>query len=160
MNKLFAFSLGQTALLLCLLLVAPLSNGQTIAFIMGSQNGAKLQSLDVRALQHIFLRKRTLNAQGNTWIPINLTAETPLRSAVTQKILHKSASELERYWYEMYFDGVSPPYVLASEEAAIRFVIDTPGALGYVLACHVDKRVQVVFELEVENNSALSCATH
>ena len=42
----------------------------------------------------------------------------------------------------------SPPFVLASEEAMIRFVASTPGAVGYVSLCLADKRVAVVATIE------------
>jgi ABC-type phosphate transport system substrate-binding protein len=48
----------------------------------------------------------------------------------------------------MYFHGVQPPYVLASDEAVIRFVVSTPGAIGYVSNCLADRRVTVVARLE------------
>jgi hypothetical protein len=44
----------------------------------------------------------------------------------------------------MYFHGVLPPYVLASEEAVILFVSATPGAIGYVSACIPEHGVDVV----------------
>jgi hypothetical protein len=80
--------------------------------------------------------------------PINLPAQHPLRQFFSQQVLHKSPEELEDYWRDMYFNGISPPFVLASEEAVIRFVASTPGAVGYVSQCAVDRRVTVVAVLD------------
>jgi hypothetical protein len=44
----------------------------------------------------------------------------------------------------MYFHGVLPPHVLASEEAVILFVSSTPGAIGYVSGCVPEHKVNVV----------------
>ena len=80
--------------------------------------------------------------------PINLPAQHPLRRFFSQQVLHKTPEELEDYWRDMYFNGISPPFVLASEEAVIRFVASTPGAVGYVSQCAVDRRVTVVAMLD------------
>ena len=37
---------------------------------------------------------------------------------------------------------------MGSEEAVIRFVATTPGAIGYVSHCHADHRVIIVARLE------------
>jgi hypothetical protein len=63
-------------------------------------------------------------------------------------VLHKTPEELEDYWRDLYFNGISPPFVLASEEAMIRFVASTPGAVGYVSQCVADKRVVVVATID------------
>lgn len=80
--------------------------------------------------------------------PVNLPVNNPSRQFFSQKILHHSPEELEDYWRDMYFNGVLPPYVLASEEAVIRFVAATPGAIGYVPKCLADHRVTVVILLD------------
>jgi ABC-type phosphate transport system substrate-binding protein len=38
--------------------------------------------------------------------------------------------------------------VLASDEAVIRFVSSTPGAIGYVSNCLADRRVKVIAHLD------------
>jgi hypothetical protein len=63
------------------------------------------------------------------------------------RIFGHNPEELEDYWRDMYFHGVLPPFVLASEEAVIRFVASTPGGIGYVSQCLVDSRVSVVVRL-------------
>jgi len=52
--------------------------------------------------------------------------------------------DMQSYWNDQYFHGVLPPPVLDSEEAVLRFVSSTAGAIGYVSACAVDKRVEIV----------------
>jgi len=39
------------------------------------------------------------------------------------------------YWNGLYFTGVSPPHVVNSSEAALRYVQKTKGAIAYVDAC-------------------------
>jgi len=85
--------------------------------------------------------------------PVNLSASHPLRHAFSLQLLHRSPEEMDDYWQDMYFHGISPPFVLASEEAVIRFVARTPGAIGYISHCVTDHRVNVVMQLD----SVLAC---
>jgi hypothetical protein len=57
---------------------------------------------------------------------------------------------MENYWNEQYFRGISPPPVVASSEAMLRFVEATRGAVGYVPSCEVDSRVVVIMTLPID----------
>ena len=74
----------------------------------------------------------------------NLPPTHPLRHSFSQSILGQAPEAMEDYWREMYFHGVLPPHVLASEEAVILFVSSTPGAIGYISACPAERKVNVV----------------
>jgi len=104
-------------------------------------------NLNRKQLENIFLRKSLINNNGVGWIPLNLPPDNPLRVAFSETLLKLPPNILEAYWNEQYFNGISPPHVLASEEAVIRFVSTTPGAIGYILPCHLDKRVKVLVNL-------------
>lgn len=118
-----------------------------------TQPKATLKDMSVKRLENIFLKKTLLNDVGARWIPVNLSPDHPLRLAFSQTLLNKRPEALESYWNEQYFQGITPPYVVASEEAMLRFVAGTPGAIGYISSCHADARVQVVFRLK----AAASC---
>jgi hypothetical protein len=92
----------------------------------------------------IFRRKQTFWENGKRIQPVNLPPAHPLRRAFSQCILGQEPQAMEDYWREMYFHGVLPPHVVASEEAVILFVLSTPGAIGYVSTCPTDPRVNVV----------------
>lgn len=92
----------------------------------------------------IFRRKKLFWADGTKVNPVNLPANDLLRRTFSQVVLGASPEDLEAYWNGMYFHGVSPPFVLSSEEAVLRFVAQTPGAIGYVSYCKVDSRVKIV----------------
>jgi ABC-type phosphate transport system substrate-binding protein len=105
--------------------------------------------LSSTAVASIFRRKRQLWADRSPIVPVNLPASHPLRRAFSLRILGSSPQDLQAYWNDQYFHGVLPPAVVASEEAVLRFVVETPGAIGYVWACSVDRRVLVVATLAV-----------
>jgi ABC-type phosphate transport system substrate-binding protein len=117
-----------------------------IAVIMAA--GAAPGKLSREQLALIFKRKRRFWEDGSRISPLNLPASHPLRRAFTQQVFNRTPEELEDYWRDQYFHGVRPPFVLASEEAMIRLVAATPGAIGYVRACNVDRRVSVVLRLD------------
>lgn len=93
-------------------------------------------------------RRQKLYLGGQRVQPVNLPAQHPLRRWFSQQLLGQTPEEMEGYWRGLYFNGVVPPFVLASEEAVVRFVAATPGAIGYVSACALDRRVRVVLQLD------------
>ena len=68
-------------------------------------------------------------------------ADHPVRQQFSLQIFNRSPEDMRDYWDTQYFQGVSPPYALASEEAVIQFVASTPGAIGYVSAHSVNGSV-------------------
>ena len=92
----------------------------------------------------IFARKKQLWDDRSAIVAVNLPAAHPLRRAFSAWLFKRSPEDMRGYWEDQYFHGVQPPPVLASEEAVLRFVASTPGSIGYVSACSVDKRVEVV----------------
>jgi hypothetical protein len=64
---------------------------------------------------------------------------------------------MEAYWNAQYFQGITPPYVVTSEAAMLRFITSTLGAIGYILPCHLDDSVQVVFKLKVQSPVEKNC---
>jgi ABC-type phosphate transport system substrate-binding protein len=98
-------------------------------------------------LRNIYLKKIFVDRHGQRLTPVNLPSGAPLRKAFAHAILHMDEGQLQDYWDKQYFQGVSPPYVLASPDAVVQFVAKTPGAIGYVAACQVDASVRVVMTL-------------
>lgn len=121
--------------------------GETgIAVIMAPET--VMQKVSRGDLPLIFKYKRRFWPDGRRIQAVNLSPSNPVRRAFSQEVFGRSPEELDEYWRDMYFHGVLPPYVLASEEAVIRFVATTPGAIGYVSRCAVDSRVTVVLRLD------------
>ena len=95
-------------------------------------------------LRNIYLKKIFVDGHCQRLTPVNLPSGALLREAFAHTILHMDDGQLQDYWDKQYFQGVSPPYVLASPDAVVQFVAKTPGAIGYVAACQVDATVRVV----------------
>ena len=109
-----------------------------------TQRNSEINNVSEETLKLVYLRKLLLDSAGVRWIPLNLPSSNELRQMFSQVLFKKRPDELEAYWNEQYFQGVTPPKVLASEEAILRFVAITPGAIGYVHQRNVDERVKVL----------------
>lgn len=123
----------------------PVRAGETLAIITAVANPLDTVSLD--SLKLIYQRKNQMDAEGNRWIPLNLPASNPIRRSFSQGLFSMLPEEQEDYWNVQYFNGNSPPKVMASEEAILRFVESTTGAIGYVRKQKIDQRVKVLLIL-------------
>lgn len=103
-----------------------------------------LDTLSFDSLKLIYQRKSQMDAEGNRWIPLNLPISDPLRRGFSLALFSLLPEEQDDYWNIQYFNGISPPKVMASEEAILRFVASTTGAIGYVRKQKVDDRVKVL----------------
>lgn len=135
-------------------------DSHTIAVIVPAQPGLAPE-VHADELGLIFWRKKLYASHGQALHPVNLHSEHPLRLRFSQQVLQSSPKSQINYWNGLYFHGVQPPYTVQSEEAMIRYVAETDGAIGYIDACHVDERVKPLFWLSpgklVTEPPALRC---
>jgi len=108
-----------------------------------------LEPVNDLVLNRIFMKKLTTDKLGELLAPVNLPPTHPVRIAFSKEALRESAKASARYWNKQYFLGISPPFVLNSQEAVLRFVTDTPGGIGYVLDCLADDRVNIIYRVTV-----------
>ncbi|NMG36541.1 hypothetical protein GRF61_18995 [Azoarcus sp. TTM-91] len=111
--------------------------------------GSPVAALGREEVALIFKRKKRLWSDGSRIQPVNLPPSNTIRRAFSSRIFSLLPEEMDEYWRDQYFHGELPPYVLGSEEAVVRFVAATPGAIGYVPRCLADRRVVVVLQLDV-----------
>lgn len=114
------------------------------AFIVVAAPGNAERRLTREAAARIFMRKQNFWESGARAQPVNLPATHPLRRQFSQTILGMPPEALEDYWRDMYFHGVLPPHVVASEEAVVLFVASTPGAIGYLSSCSAARKLSIV----------------
>ncbi len=98
-------------------------------------------------LTRIYERRRRFWANGARIIPINLPATHPVRIQFSYVVFERPPEDMQNYWNTQYFQGVSPPYVLASEDAVLEFVAKTPGSIGYVSANILNGKVKALMYL-------------
>jgi ABC-type phosphate transport system substrate-binding protein len=132
-------------MLLALLLYRTAAAKDEIAIIVASD--AAHPPVNLGILRDIYLKKIFVDSNGRPFIPVNLPPDNPLRRGLAQALFNKSSRQLQDYWNQRYFQGVTPPYVLHSQEAVVQFVAKTPGAIGYIAACRLDTRVKQVLAI-------------
>ena len=118
---------------------------ERIAIIVGKT--AVQERVTPEELARIYLRQRLVWSNGIRVVPTNLPVAHPLRRSFSQQVLGALPEDFEGYWGTQYFHGLSPPYVLDSEEAVVQFVAVTPGAIGYVSISSVTNQVHTLFSI-------------
>lgn len=125
----------------CLPLISPAASND-LAVVIAAQS--PVERLSPEAIRLIFNRKSLVDGNGNRWIPVNLPPADAARRAFSQALFGALPEDMEEYWNIEYFHGITPPEVLASEEAVLRFVSATAGAIGYVHSSRADNRVKIL----------------
>lgn len=101
-------------------------------------------NLSKSELSLIFWRKKLYWSNGHRIQPVNLGVDHPSRVQFSKRILSSSPESQTDYWNGLYYHGVSPPRVMQSPEAVIRFVAESKGAIAYIDACRADARVKTL----------------
>lgn len=144
--------LAQAALLsVCAL--ADTAPAPAIAVIVRA--GERHGGIDAERLALIYRRKQQFWNNGQRIYPANLPAQHPLRLQFSLRVLGRRPEALQDYWNDMYYHGVLPPYVLSSQAAMQQFVAATPGAIGYVAYCNVDRTKNIVVGAVIEADGTL-----
>jgi ABC-type phosphate transport system substrate-binding protein len=114
----------------------------TLAVIVPQNHGGGI--VEPTELSLIFWRKKLYWKDGKRIQPVNLASENPLRRLFSREVLGSLPENQTEYWNIQYYHGISPPHVVNSQEAMLRYVAETPGAIGYVSACVADSRVKAI----------------
>ncbi|MCH9848642.1 MAG: hypothetical protein K0U18_01925 [Betaproteobacteria bacterium] len=146
MYRRFLFLIVASAMILPSLSLAK-ENQTIIAVVVSSQQKASELNLSAKNLNLIYWRKQLFWPQGIQIKPVNLNAKNAVRIQFSEAVLGGSPETQIDYWNGQYFNGILPPYSVNSEEAVLRYVSNTKGAIGYVNACNLDERVQSLFWL-------------
>ncbi|MDG3085841.1 hypothetical protein P7F88_06920 [Vibrio hannami] len=76
---------------------------------------------------------RIIELDGLSVIPVNAKPQSPLRNKFLDKFLKQDEDKYSAYWTVRRFIGKgTPPIELNNDKEILRFVIDRPGAIGYV----------------------------
>jgi ABC-type phosphate transport system substrate-binding protein len=119
-----------------------IENQAIIAIVVSNEQNPAELNLSAKNLNLIFWRKQLFWPQGVPIKPVNLRSQDPLRIQFSEATLGSTPEAQIDYWNGQYFNGILPPYSVDSEEAVLRYIAKTKGAIGYVNACNVDERVQ------------------
>jgi ABC-type phosphate transport system substrate-binding protein len=104
-----------------------------------------LSTLSKQQLKNIFLKKKHFIADQKL-IPVNISANEPLRIEFEKSILGMDRQRLNSFWTKQHFHGVSPPSTQSSTHALKLFVQNVEGAIGYLPKDLLDNNLKVVYE--------------
>ena len=117
---------------LAVLLSAQVSRAAGIVIIANSS--VQESSIDAGSIQKIFLGKKSTWSDGSKVIPVMLQSGAT-REAFLKDFVQKSESDFKTFWMQNIFAGKgTPPKNFNTEAELVKFVQDTPGAVGFVAA--------------------------
>ena len=128
------------ALLSLAFAAAPSVRAETAVIVHAGNN----TPLDDDAIAKIFLRQVKTFPDGSVAAPVN-QREGATSDDFRSKILKKNASQFKAYWAQQLFTGgAKPVQELDGDDAVLKFVAETPNAIGYIDASKVKGGVKVV----------------
>jgi hypothetical protein len=84
-------------------------------------------------LADAFLKRTSRWRSGEPIRPVDLRYDSPVRAEFSNAILKRSIAAVRSYWQQRIFSGRGvPPPEVDSEAAAVRYVQQNKGGVGYV----------------------------
>jgi TonB family protein len=135
--------LGLVALAL-MLLAAP-SAGTESGFKVIVHPSVPESGLSRDELSRFFLKKAATWKDGSPVVPIDQGSQSPVRAEFSEAVHGRSVNAVKSYWQNLIFAGRAvPPPEEGSDEAVMKAVRETPGAVGYVSAAARPMGVKVL----------------
>lgn len=102
-------------------------------------------ALTIPDLQRIFRKQTRMWPNGESVVPVDWDATSPVRDSFSQQVLRRSVREMAEFWVQQSItQGLTPPTTLKSARAILRFVASVPGAIAYAPAHEVDATVKKI----------------
>jgi ABC-type phosphate transport system substrate-binding protein len=80
-----------------------------------------------------FLRQATKWSDGQSVLPVDQSARSPVRDAFSKGVLRQPLPAVESFWQRQIANGRAvPPPVKTTDAEVLAFVSSTPGSIGYV----------------------------
>lgn len=109
-----------------------------------SQN-SPIDKLSKRIIKDIYLKKR-LFYNNQKLVPINLSAQNKIRMLFEKNVLNMQREDINNYWIEEHYHGVSPPITQKSDKSLKLFIKNVEGSLGYIEKNKIDNSIKVIYE--------------
>ena len=120
---------------------APAAPQPTFRIIVHRDNPAV--ALTLPELQRIFRNQTRMWPTGESVVPVDWDATSPVRADFSDKVMRRSVREMAEFWVQQNItQGLTPPTTLKSTRAVLRFVASVPGAIAYAPADEVDDTVK------------------
>lgn len=138
------FSVLRFLLLSAIVLAADAVRAVELAVIVHPD--CRVAHLTREQVAHIFLGRVKFLPSGE---PVSVMDTVPQREPFYRTVVGKGLNEINAYWARLRFSGrTQPPLQMQDARSVIERVANNRGAIGYVEASLVDKRVRVVMNIE------------
>ena len=132
-------------LALWLLLGAQAFADESIVVI--ANRNAPSEKINTDQAAQYFLKKQQVWPNGVQIQPVDMKEGSTLRDRFYTKVTGRGPAQMRSYWARQAFTGMSlPPKELSTEEAVLKFVATTPGAIGYVSRKNSEGDVNVILD--------------
>ena len=126
---------------LVLLVSLPVLAGDVV--VIANKNVAE-NALDKGAAERIFLGKKTTWENGDKIVPVTLDGGDA-HADFLKSCVGKTPSQFSAYWKQQIFTGKgTPPRSFKNEADLVKYVSETPGAVGYVSSGASVENVKVI----------------
>lgn len=126
-------------------LFAPALQTKPAAFVVMVNTANPVRTLPVTDLRRIFMKQMRMWPHGESIVPVDWDATSPIRESFSQQVLARSVREMADYWVQQAVtQGLAPPSTQRSSRALLRFVGSVPGAIAYVPPGEADDTVAVI----------------
>lgn len=123
------------ALAFSLFLLTTIPAAQTPPMVIVVNTANPTRSVTVVELRRIFMKQSRLWPHGESVVPVDWDATSPIRQEFSKRILGRSVREMAEFWVEQSItQGIAPPSTFRSGLAISRFVAGVPGAISYLPA--------------------------
>jgi ABC-type phosphate transport system substrate-binding protein len=120
--------------------------GDPPAFVVIVHPSNPVARLDKKTIADAFLKKRTRwGDAGKPILPVDQDKRSVIRRKFTEDILGRNLNAVRTYWIQLVFSGRGvPPREVDSDADVVTFVLEHPGAIGYVSATTDVRTARVV----------------
>ena len=120
-----------TAVLLLASASAPAAPQPTFRVIVHRDNPVSV--LTVAELQRIFRKQTRMWPTGESMVPVDWDATSPVRADFSDKVMRRSVREMAEFWVQQNItQGLTPPTTLKSTRAVLRFVASVPSGCVFI----------------------------
>ncbi len=138
MNKRIFTAVG----LVLVLGVVAMASAETV-IIVNTEN--PVEKATASEIANFYLGKMSQWKGGLKAVPVDQKKNIAAGKAFLAKMVKMSESDFKNLWMEkMLSGGASPPKVLGSDEAVLKFVLAIKGAVGYIDAANLKEGVKTL----------------
>jgi len=125
-----------------LMLAATFASAEVVVIVNAN---SPLSKADQSDLQQVYLGKRSEINDVDVY-PIDQSDGNTIRDTFYEKVIEKSASQLNAYWSRLIFTGKGqPPKQYFDDAEVIEVILENEDAIGYIDSSAVTEGVKVIY---------------